>query len=48
MDQYAMVIPLHKTVIVRRGFDAGAGFKIEKFCADVLTAIDGSGQFVFQ
>jgi CubicO group peptidase (beta-lactamase class C family) len=38
--QYAMIIPSHKAVIVRRGFDAGAGFKIEKFCADVLAAID--------
>lgn len=37
--QYAMIIPSRKTVIVRRGFDAGAGFKIEKFCADVLAAI---------
>ncbi len=35
-----MIIPSHKAVIVRRGFDAGAGFKIEKFCADVLTVID--------
>jgi hypothetical protein len=35
-----MIIPSHKTVIVRRGFDAGAGFKIEKFCAEVLAAID--------
>ena len=38
--QYAMIIPSHKTVIVRRGFDAGSGFKIAKFCADVLAAID--------
>jgi CubicO group peptidase (beta-lactamase class C family) len=38
--QYAMIIPSRKTVIVRRGFDAGPGFKIEKFCADVLAAID--------
>ena len=38
--QYAMIIPSHKAVIVRRGFDSGAGFKIEKFCADVLAAID--------
>jgi hypothetical protein len=35
-----MVIPSQKAVIVRRGFDAGAGFKIENFCADVLAAID--------
>jgi CubicO group peptidase (beta-lactamase class C family) len=38
--QWSMVIPSHKTVIVRRGFDAGKGFRIEKFCADVLAAID--------
>ena len=38
--QYAMIIPSRGTVIVRRGFDAGAGFGISKFCADVLAAID--------
>jgi CubicO group peptidase (beta-lactamase class C family) len=38
--QYAMIVPSHNAVIVRRGFDAGTGFKIEKFCADVLAAID--------
>jgi CubicO group peptidase (beta-lactamase class C family) len=38
--QYAMIIPSHKTVVVRRGFDARDGFKIAKFCADVLAAID--------
>ncbi len=38
--QYVMIIPSHKAVIVRRGFDTGAGFRIEKFCADVLAAID--------
>jgi len=38
--QYSMIIPSHKVVIVRRGFDAGNGFKISKFCADVLAAID--------
>jgi CubicO group peptidase (beta-lactamase class C family) len=37
--QYAMVIPAHKTVVVRRGFDAGNGFRIAKFCADVLAAV---------
>jgi hypothetical protein len=35
-----MIVPSHKTVIVRRGFDAGAGFRIAKFCADALAAID--------
>ena len=38
--QYAMIIPSRRMVIVRRGFDAGRGFKIAKFCADILTAID--------
>jgi len=38
--QYAMIIPSHKAVIVRRGFDFGPGFKIAKFSADVLAAID--------
>jgi hypothetical protein len=35
-----MIVPSHNAVIVRRGFDMGAGFRIEKFCADVLAAID--------
>jgi CubicO group peptidase (beta-lactamase class C family) len=38
--QYAMIIPSHKTVIVRRGFDDRNGFKLAKFCADVLAAIN--------
>ncbi len=38
--QYAMIVPSHRTVIVRRGFDAQNRFKIAKFCADVLAAID--------
>jgi CubicO group peptidase (beta-lactamase class C family) len=38
--QYAMIVPSHKAVIVRRGFDAGNGFRIAKFCADVLAAIE--------
>lgn len=36
---YAMVIPSRKVVIVRRGFDSGAGFDINRFSADVLKAI---------
>jgi CubicO group peptidase (beta-lactamase class C family) len=36
---YAMVIPSRKVVIVRRGFDTGAGFDIDRFSADVLKAI---------
>ena len=38
--QYAMIVPSHNTVIVRRGFDGGSTFRIAKFCADVLAAID--------
>ena len=38
--QYAMIIPSHRVVIVRRGFDAGRGFRIAKFCTDILAAID--------
>ena len=38
--QYAMIVPSHKAVIVRRGFDFGPGFKIAKFSADLLAAID--------
>jgi CubicO group peptidase (beta-lactamase class C family) len=38
--QYAMIIPSHGTVVVRRGFDAGRGFQIAKFSADILAAID--------
>ncbi len=38
--QYAMIIPAHKTVVVRRGFDFGPGFKIAKFSADVVAAVD--------
>jgi CubicO group peptidase (beta-lactamase class C family) len=37
--QYAMIVPAHKIVVVRRGFDAGEGFKIAKFSADVVDAI---------
>jgi len=38
--QYAMIVPSRKVVIVRRGFDFGPGFKISKFCADVLAALE--------
>jgi len=37
--QYAMIVPSHNVVIVRRGFDAGSGFRIAKFSADVLAAM---------
>jgi len=38
--QYSMVIPEKKAVIVRRGFDSGSAFKLSKFCADVLAAME--------
>ena len=38
--QYSMIIRSQNTVIVRRGFDASPGFKISKFCADVIDTID--------
>lgn len=37
--QYAIIVPSHNAVIVRRGFDAGSGFKIAKFSADALAAL---------
>lgn len=37
--QYAMIVPSHHAVIVRRGFDAANGFRIAKFSADVLAAM---------
>ena len=36
---YAMVIPSRNVVIVRRGFDAGSNFSIDRFSADVLKAL---------
>jgi CubicO group peptidase (beta-lactamase class C family) len=37
--QWAMTIPSAKVVVVRRGYDAGQGFRITKFTADVLKAL---------
>lgn len=37
--QYAMIVPSHNAVIVRRGFDEGRGFAIAKFAADVVEAM---------
>jgi CubicO group peptidase (beta-lactamase class C family) len=37
--QYAMIIPSQRVIVVRRGFDAGSGFRIAKFSADVLAAL---------
>ena len=40
--QYAMIVPSHNAVIVRRGFDAGSGFRIAKFSADALAAAENN------
>ncbi len=37
--QWAMTIPSANVVVVRRGYDAGGGFRITKFSADVLKAL---------
>lgn len=37
---YAMTIPSKGVVVVRRGFDAGSTFRITKFSADVLKALE--------
>ncbi len=37
--QYAMIVPSANVVVVRRGYDAGAGFQIARFSADVLKAL---------
>jgi CubicO group peptidase (beta-lactamase class C family) len=39
LGQYAMIIPSKNVVIVRRGLDAGGGFQLAKFSADVLKAM---------
>ena len=37
-----MIVPSHNAVIVRRGFDAGSGFRIAKFSADALAAAENN------
>lgn len=39
LGQYAMIIPSKNVVIVRRGLDAGGGFRLAKFSADLLKAM---------
>ncbi len=39
--QYLMIIPARNVLIVRRGFDDGGGFDLDRFSADVLAALDG-------
>jgi CubicO group peptidase (beta-lactamase class C family) len=38
--QYAMILPEHRIVVVRRGFDADGGFRIARFSADVVAALN--------
>lgn len=40
LGQYAMIIPSKNVVVVRRGLDIGTGFRIAKFSADILAAIE--------
>ncbi len=40
MGQYAMIIRSRNVVIVRRGYDVGAGFPIARFSADILEALE--------
>jgi CubicO group peptidase (beta-lactamase class C family) len=40
LGQYAMIIPSKNVVVVRRGLDRGGGFRIAKFSADVLAALE--------
>lgn len=41
LGQYAMIVPSKKLVVVRRGLDIGDGFKIARFSADVIAALEG-------
>jgi len=38
--QYVMIVPEHDLVVVRRGYDAGAGFRLNPFLTDVIEALD--------
>jgi CubicO group peptidase (beta-lactamase class C family) len=41
LGQYAMIVPSKNVVVVRRGFDSsGPGFRIAKFSADVIAALE--------
>jgi CubicO group peptidase (beta-lactamase class C family) len=38
--QYIMIIPQLDAVVVRRGYDAGRGFRLTEFLADVIEALE--------
>jgi CubicO group peptidase (beta-lactamase class C family) len=38
--QYIMIIPQLAAVVVRRGYDAGRGFRLTEFLADVIEALE--------
>lgn len=38
--QYAVIIPSANTIVVRRGYDRGRGFRITEFTADVLKILN--------
>jgi len=39
MGQYIMIVPELEAVVVRRGYDAGRGFRLTEFLADVIEAL---------
>ena len=40
LGQYAMIVPSKGVVVVRRGLDVGGGFRIAKFSADIIAALE--------
>jgi CubicO group peptidase (beta-lactamase class C family) len=40
MGQYIMIVPSRDLVIVRRGYDVGAGFRLDEFSVDVIAALN--------